>query len=68
VDDVTRVADAIEIGQRTLGIVWQSIVVGMGLSLVAMVAAGAGYIHPVAGAAIQELIDLFVVLNALRAR
>jgi cation transport ATPase len=68
VDDVSRVADAIEVGRRTLSIVRQSIVVGLGLSLLAMGAAAAGLIPPVAGAALQEAIDLAVVLNALRAR
>ena len=68
VDDVARVADAIDVGRRTLSIVRQSIVVGLGLSLLAMGAAAAGLIPPVAGAALQEAIDLAVVLNALRAR
>jgi cation transport ATPase len=39
----------------------------MGLSLVAMVVAAAGYLPPVAGALVQEAIDLAVILNALRA-
>jgi P-type E1-E2 ATPase len=68
VDDVTRVADAVEISHRTLAIIWQSIVVGLGLSAIAMVGAGLGIIPPVVGAAIQEGIDAAVILNALRAR
>jgi heavy metal translocating P-type ATPase len=68
VDDVARVADAVAIGRRTLRIVQQCILGGIGLSLVAMVAAGGGLVPPVLGAAIQEAIDLVVVLNALRAR
>jgi cation transport ATPase len=51
-----------------MGIVWQCIAIGLGLSGVAMGAAALGLIHPIAGAAIQEAIDLFVVVNALRAR
>jgi iron-sulfur cluster repair protein YtfE (RIC family) len=39
----------------------------MGLSLVAMAAAAAGFLSPVAGAVLQEGIDLLVILNALRA-
>jgi hypothetical protein len=39
----------------------------MGLSLLAMVFAAAGYIVPVAGAVLQEGIDALVILNALRA-
>jgi cation transport ATPase len=68
VDDVTRVADAMAISRRTLAIVWQSILFGLGLSVVAMIGAGLGLIPPVVGAAIQEAIDAAVILNALRAR
>ncbi len=68
VDDVTRVADALEISHRTMRIIFECIFVGLGLSAAAMVAAGLGLIPPVAGAAIQEAIDAAVILNALRAR
>ena len=64
--DVTRVADAIRIARRTLGIARQSIWVGLGLSAVAMAAAAAGLIAPVAGALLQEAIDVAVIVNALR--
>ena len=40
---------------------------GMGLSLAAMGVAAFGYLPPVAGALLQEGIDLAVILNALRA-
>ena len=64
--DVTRVADAIRIARRTLGIAKQSIWVGLGLSGVAMVAAAVGLIAPVPGALLQEAIDVAVIVNALR--
>ena len=67
VDRVDRVADAVRIGRRSLGIARQSVLVGMGLSFVAMGFAAAGYIAPVAGALLQEGIDVAVILNALRA-
>jgi heavy metal translocating P-type ATPase len=67
VDDVTRVADALAISRRTRGIVLQGIVGGLGLSLLAMVAAAVGLLPPVAGAVLQEAIDAVVVLNAVRA-
>jgi hemerythrin-like domain-containing protein len=38
----------------------------MGLSAAAMVAAAFGYLPPVAGALLQEAIDVAVILNALR--
>ena len=45
----------------------QSAVGGMGLSVVGMLIAAAGYLPPVAGAITQEVIDVLAVLNALRA-
>ncbi len=66
-DDITRVADAIRIGRRSVSIARQSIVVGLGLSGIAMVAAALGYFSPTTGALLQEAIDVTVILNALRA-
>ena len=65
-DDVTRVADMIQLGRRTLRIARQSIRVGLGVSAFAMVLAALGYIPPVIGAALQEALDVAVILNALR--
>jgi heavy metal translocating P-type ATPase len=67
VDRIDRVADAIRIGRRSLFIARQSVLVGIGLSLAAMVVAAAGFLPPVEGALLQEAIDVGVILNALRA-
>jgi heavy metal translocating P-type ATPase len=67
VDRLDRVSDAVAIARRTRGIALQSIVFGMGLSGVAMVFAAVGLLPPVAGALTQEVIDVAVILNALRA-
>ncbi len=67
VDRVDRVADAVHTGRRSLHIARQSVLAGMGLSLAAMGVAALGYLPPVAGALFQEVIDLAVILNALRA-
>jgi heavy metal translocating P-type ATPase len=67
VDRIDRVADAISIGRRALGIARQSVVFGIGLSTIAMGFAAFGYIQPLAGAILQEGIDVAVILNALRA-
>jgi heavy metal translocating P-type ATPase len=67
VDRVDRVADAIHVGRRALHIARQSVLVGIALSVTAMFVAAAGYLPPVAGALLQEGIDLAVILNALRA-
>jgi P-type E1-E2 ATPase len=67
VDRFDRIAPAIEIARRARNIALQSIYAGMGLSLAGMIAASLGYLLPVEGALLQEVIDVAVVLNALRA-
>ena len=67
VDRIDRVADAVHAGRRALYVARQSVLTGMGLSMAAMAGAAAGYLPPVAGALLQEVIDLAVILNALRA-
>jgi P-type E1-E2 ATPase len=66
-DDITRVYEAISVGRHAVAIARQSIVAGLGLSAVAMVAASMGYFSPTTGAMLQELIDVAVIANALRA-
>ena len=68
VDDISKVAETVAIGQRMLYIAKQSIFIGMGLSFLLMVIASFGYIIPAVGAMLQEIIDFAVILNALRAR
>ena len=66
-DRLDRVGEAILIAQRARRIAVESIVAGMGLSLAAMAAATAGWLAPVPAAIVQEVIDVAVILNALRA-
>jgi hypothetical protein len=66
-DRLEGLVHAIRIAQRTRRIARESVFVGMGLSVIAMLAAAAGHLGPVAGAILQEGIDLLVILNALRA-
>jgi heavy metal translocating P-type ATPase len=68
VDRIDRVADAVHAGRRALLIARQSVLAGMGLSFAAMGVAATGHLPPLAGAVLQEAIDLAVILNALRAR
>ena len=58
---------AVRISRRTLRIARESIRVGLALSITAMGFAAFGHITPIAGALIQEAIDIGVILNALRA-
>lgn len=62
-----RVDELLHIGQRMRTIALQSAIGGMVLSLIGMFFAAGGYLPPVAGAVFQEVIDIFAVLNALRA-
>lgn len=66
-DDLTKIATAIGIARRSRKIALQSIYAGIGLSLLAMGFAGAGYLPPIGGALLQEAIDVAVIFNALRA-
>lgn len=66
-DEPSRLMDGIEISRRTMRIARQSIGVGLGVSAAGMAFAALGFIPPVAGAGIQEVVDLAVILNALRA-
>jgi heavy metal translocating P-type ATPase len=61
------VAAAVQIARRTCSIARQSVIVGLALSGAAMIVAAFGLITPVAGALLQEAIDIAVILNALRA-
>lgn len=66
-DNPSRLMDGIKISRRTMRIARQSIWAGLGISAVGMALAAVGLIPPVAGAAIQEGVDLAVIVNALRA-
>jgi heavy metal translocating P-type ATPase len=61
-----KVDEFLHISRRMRQIALQSAVGGIGLSILAMVAASFGYLTPVWGAVTQEAIDVFAVLNALR--
>lgn len=63
---VSRIHDLFHIAKRTLRVAKEGIFIGIGLSIICMICAGFGLIHPVVGALIQEGIDVLVILNALR--
>jgi heavy metal translocating P-type ATPase len=66
-DRLDLVGEAILIAQRARTIALESIVAGMSLSALAMLAALVGWLAPVPAAIVQEVIDVAVILNALRA-
>jgi len=67
VDALAPLAKAITIAKRTRSIALQSVFAGLGLSIAGMFAAAFGLLPPVQGALFQEVIDVVVILNALRA-
>ena len=62
-----KVDELMHIGRRMRTIALQSAVVGMALSIIGMLVAATGRLDPIGGAISQEAIDVFSVLNALRA-
>jgi len=67
VDHLDRILPAIKIAHRSRHIALESVFVGIGLSVLAMIAASFGWLAPVQGALLQEVIDIAVIFNALRA-
>ena len=65
--DFSLVLESFKIAKKTIGIALGSIRYGIGLSIVGMIFAAFGLIPPIAGAFLQEAIDVAVILNALRA-
>lgn len=66
-DSLEQVASATAIAKRTFRIARQSILIGIGLSVVLMAIFATGKFPPLAGAIIQEVVDVVVIVNALRA-
>ncbi|SFQ08763.1 heavy metal translocating P-type ATPase [Ralstonia sp. NFACC01] len=67
VDRLDRLVDAVRIARRTRRVALRSVMIGMSLSLAAMVVAALGYLPPLAGALLQEVIDVLAIASALRA-
>lgn len=61
-----RVDEFLHISKRMRDIALQSAVGGMALSCLGMIIAAFGYLPPLVGAISQEVIDVLVILNALR--
>lgn len=65
-DRLDALLPALQIARRTRTVALQSVSIGLGLSAVGMLIAAFGYLPPVNGALLQEVIDILVILNALR--
>ncbi len=66
-DDLARVADVMEVSRRTVSIALQSIWMGIVISVGLMLVAAFGFLPAVAGALLQEVVDLVAIVSALRA-
>lgn len=66
VDNLARLLPGLIVARGARRIAFQSVIVGIGLSVAGMIAAALGYLTPVQGAVLQEVIDVAVILNALR--
>ena len=61
-----KVDELIHLSLITRKIALQSAIGGISLSLIGMGFAAAGFISPVVGAILQEVIDILAIINALR--
>jgi heavy metal translocating P-type ATPase len=66
VNTLERVTEAFYIGKKVVMVARQGIFIGIGLSVALMLFAALGYVPPVLGAVLQEIIDVIAILNALR--
>lgn len=66
-DDISKVSDSVAISKRTLKIARESILIGIVISIILMLIYSTGKFSATSGAAIQELVDITVIIYALRA-
>jgi heavy metal translocating P-type ATPase len=66
-DSIEQVASAVAIAKRTFFIAKQSILIGIAISIGLMLVFATGRFKPIYGAIIQEVVDVIVIFNALRA-
>lgn len=66
VNNINRVHDALHIAQNAMKLAKQCIFFGIGASIFLMIFALLGYITPIFGALMQEVLDVLVIINALR--
>jgi heavy metal translocating P-type ATPase len=66
-DDIGKVAGSVEIAQRTFSIARQSVLIGIFISLGLMAIFSTGRFTAIQGALAQEVVDIIVIFNALRA-
>jgi P-type E1-E2 ATPase len=65
--DARQIWEALSVARQTVRVAVEGILLGIGLSTLAMLVAALGFLPPLAGAFLQEGIDVLVIANALRA-
>jgi Cu+-exporting ATPase len=65
-DDVSKVADVVQLGRKTLRVIRENLVVSTVINAGAILLAMAGILGPVAGAFIHNATSVLVVLNSAR--
>jgi cation transport ATPase len=65
--DARQIWEALTVARQTIRVAVEGILLGIGLSTLAMLVAAFGFLPPLAGAFLQEGIDVLVIANALRA-
>ncbi len=65
-DDIVKVKEVLGIARDTIKLAKNGIYMGIGMSFVLMICATFGYIPPLYGAILQEVVDVVVIVNALR--
>lgn len=66
-DDINKVAEGVSIAKRTFSIARQAILIGIGMSIILQIIFATGRFKAVYGAFLQEVVDVVVILIALRA-
>lgn len=65
-DDLSKMPEIVALSRRTLKVIRQNIGFSVFLNIVAVVAAGMGWISPIGGAVIHEAGAMAVIINAVR--
>lgn len=65
--DIGLFQELIHVSRRSYRIARESMLIGIGLSIIGMFVGALGYLPPVQGAILQEVIDALVIVNAVRA-
>ncbi len=65
-DDLSKVADAVRLGQKTLRVIHQNLWTSSAINLAAVLLAMSGWLGPVAGAFVHNATSVLVVANSAR--